>query len=73
MKNYHFLFALLIFLGVQSLSAQTVPGSFNYQAVPRRQDPVRASSGGRVMARKAISSSAAMKKRCATCSRRGPC
>lgn len=45
MKNYHFLFALLIFLGVQSLSAQTVPGSFNYQAVPRRQDSLLFDAG----------------------------
>ena len=44
MKKNYFLFLLLCITGLQSLLAQT-PASFNYQAVPRRQDSLLYNAG----------------------------
>lgn len=44
MKKNYFLFLLLCITGWQSLLAQT-PASFNYQAVPRRQDSLLYNAG----------------------------
>ncbi len=44
MKKYNLLIALLTVLGLQSVLAQS-PASFNYQAVPRRQDSLLYDAG----------------------------
>lgn len=44
MKKNHFLALMLGFIGIQSVCAQA-PASFNYQAVPRRQDSLLYAAG----------------------------